>query len=373
MNIIKNRMLTAAFTLSGSIIGAGILGLPYVFAQSGYAIGLFWIIFLGLVVGYTFLCLGEVCLRTKETHQLPGYAEKYLGKFGKIIMLLSVIFGSYAALLAYLVGESQSISIIITNSDNAMLYSALGFWLFMSFLLKEGMRNLKKIETIGVLIVIFLITFIYIIYSPEIKYQNLNDISWNYFFIPFGVVLFALLGFNAIPEIKILLKNKEKVMKKVILIGISIPIILYIIFSLIFVGVFGNNVSQIATLSSGKLITLLGIFTMMTSYFILSFSLKDVFTYDLHFPKKTSYTLVSVIPLALYLGLFFLDKINFTQIIGIGGVISGGLTGILIMMMNLSAKKNGNRKPEYSMQVPWYLFTLLTIVYLFGVVIQIFF
>ena len=90
-----------AFTLTGTIIGAGILGLPYVFSQSGYLMGLFWLLFLGGVVLYVFLCLGEVALRTRVDHQLPGYAKKYLGKWGERIMIFAFLFGVYSALLAY--------------------------------------------------------------------------------------------------------------------------------------------------------------------------------------------------------------------------------------------------------------------------------
>lgn len=70
------------FTLSGTVIGAGILGLPYVFAKSGFLFGLFWLLVLGIITLYTFLCLGEISLRTKADHQLPGLAGKYLGKGG---------------------------------------------------------------------------------------------------------------------------------------------------------------------------------------------------------------------------------------------------------------------------------------------------
>ena len=78
----KRKFFAAAFTLTGTIVGAGILGLPYVFSRSGFFIGFFWLILLGLIMLFVNLCLGEISLRTKKIHQLPGYAEKYLGKKG---------------------------------------------------------------------------------------------------------------------------------------------------------------------------------------------------------------------------------------------------------------------------------------------------
>jgi len=48
----NKKFWATTFTLSGAIIGAGILGLPYVFAKSGFLIGLFWLIILGLVMTF---------------------------------------------------------------------------------------------------------------------------------------------------------------------------------------------------------------------------------------------------------------------------------------------------------------------------------
>jgi len=46
------KFLATTFTLTGTIIGAGILGLPYVFAKSGMLIGTFWLIILGFILIY---------------------------------------------------------------------------------------------------------------------------------------------------------------------------------------------------------------------------------------------------------------------------------------------------------------------------------
>jgi len=70
------KLLVAAFTLTGTIIGAGILGLPYVFSQAGFLSGLFWLFFLTAIILYVSLSIGEISLRTREKKMLSGYAEK---------------------------------------------------------------------------------------------------------------------------------------------------------------------------------------------------------------------------------------------------------------------------------------------------------
>ena len=90
--MIDRKFWSTVFTLSGSVIGAGILGLPYVFAKSGFLLGLFWIIFLAIILVYAKLCFGEVTLRTKGNHQIVGYANKYLDKWGRGIMIFTLLF-----------------------------------------------------------------------------------------------------------------------------------------------------------------------------------------------------------------------------------------------------------------------------------------
>ena len=80
--------------LCGTVIGAGVLGIPYVIAQAGFLVGLLSILVLGLAVLFLNLFIGEIVLRTPGNHQLPGYAEKYLGKWGKRVFMFSMFLES---------------------------------------------------------------------------------------------------------------------------------------------------------------------------------------------------------------------------------------------------------------------------------------
>jgi tyrosine-specific transport protein len=367
----NKRFLATTFTLTGTIIGAGILGLPYVFAKSGFLAGLFWLIVLGAVMIFVNLCLGEITLRTKGKHQLSGYAGKYLGKWGKRAMFFAMIFGVYSALLAYLVGEGESLSRLLPGNIPPIVLGVM-FWLVMTLLLREGLRGLKKVETWGVLAIIVIVFGIFVSFFPQIQISNLLTFDKANFSIPIGVVLFALLGFTSIPELRKEIKGQEKLFKKAIVIGTLIPIILYIIFSAVFVGVLGKNVTEVATLSFGPIVIILGIFTMLTSYFVLAYSLKDTFRYDIKASKWNNFLLTSIIPLILYILVTILGFAGFAMILGIGGVISGGLTGILILIISKKAKGSTRNKkdPEIIMPVSWIIVILLSIVFISGILLE---
>lgn len=367
----NKKFWATTFTLTGTIIGAGILGLPYVFARSGFLIGLFWLILLGAIMTYTNLCLGEITLRTEGRHQLAGYAEKYLGKLGKKIMFFAMIFGVYAALLAYIIGEGESLARVIPGGINPIILS-LSFWLIMTLILREGLRGIKKVETWGVIAIIVLILGIMIVFFPKINFENLAYSNPKEFMLPIGIVLFSLLGFTAIPELRVEIQGQEKLLKKAILLGSLIPIALYIIFTAVFVGVLGLKVSEVATLSFGPIVTLLGVFTMMTAFIVLTYSLKDAFRYDLRMSKWPTFAFSSLAPLILYVATLISPALGFATILGIGGVISGGLTGIMILLVCKRAKDNAKekKKPEINMPLNWIILAILSIIFISGIILE---
>ena len=367
----NKKFLSTTFTLSGTMIGAGILGLPYIFSKAGFLVGLYWLVALSGVILFVNLSLAEITLRTKEKHQLSGYAKKYLGPWAGKLMLLGLMFGIYSSLIAYLVGEGRSLSQLFPGSINPIILGIL-FWLSMTFLLRDGLRNLKKIEMYGVTAIVIIVIGIFVIFFPSINPENLNTIEKSEFLSPIGVILFALLGFSSIPELRTEIKGQEKNFKKAIILGTLIPVVLYILFTLTFVGILGTEVTEVATLSfGGPIMTLLGIFTMLTSFFVLSLSLKDSFKFDVKTSPKINFLLTSLLPLILYLIISYFDLLNFTTILGIGGVVSAGTTGVLILIINSKAKQKTKRsKPEITMPSNWILTILISVIFIAGMLIQ---
>ena len=103
MAIKSKNFFLALSVLIGTIIGAGIFGIPYVIFKSGLIPGLFYFIILGGAVLLIHLFFGEIVLRTKEKYRLPGFALKYLGRPAEVLVTVSVVVGVIGALLAYLI------------------------------------------------------------------------------------------------------------------------------------------------------------------------------------------------------------------------------------------------------------------------------
>lgn len=80
---LKTTKLTfyeAISIIVGANIGSGILGLAYSTRLAGWPVLLLWLVVAGLFTTFSMLYVAETALRTRKPLQLPGLAEKYVGK-----------------------------------------------------------------------------------------------------------------------------------------------------------------------------------------------------------------------------------------------------------------------------------------------------
>ncbi len=380
-------MWMAVATLVGVIVGAGVLGIPYVIAQSGFLLGFIIIVTIGLIFLALNLFMGEIILRTKGKHQLTGYMEKYLGKTGKAFMAFSMLFGIYGALVAYLIGEGQILhTIFLPIVSIPPLYFTLAFFVLASLIIFKGMKTVGKSELYVLIIMLTIILLISFGALPFINLDYLTTFHPQNFLIPLGVIIFAFISSAALPEMAEVLgrhKAHKKEFKRAIIIGSLIPIFIYSIFAFSIIGLVGLDNFQllepnerIATVALSfytnatfaLFANLFAMFAMLTSFLALGMGLVQMYTYDFHLPKSLALVLTLGLPLILAL----LNISTFFAVLAITGAIAGGIDGILIILAYWRAKKHGERKPEFEVSCPWYLGYTIIGVFLFGMSYQLY-
>lgn len=368
----KNFLL-ALSVLIGVIVGAGIFGIPYVVAQSGIAPALFYFLILGAAIILIHLFFGEVVLRTKEKHRLIGYAQKYLGKWGKVFVGISVIVGLSGALLAYLILGGQFLTIIFSSLfDISSFHFSLIFWLALSYFVFRGIKLIAPTEVLTNLFFFLAVFAIFFFCLPKIDSSNFVIFNLPNVFLPFGVILFSLLGLSAIPEALEVLKTSEekKGLLRITISATCLAVLLYIFFALGIVGVTGPNTSPDALsglvpyLGKGIVFwgALAGLITLADSFLILGLSLRNSFIYDFGLPRHLSFSIAMGLPLVLFLAGFR----SFIAVIGIVGVIIGMIEGSVIVLLFKKTKELGDREPEYSLKVPSILLYCLILLFVLG-------
>lgn len=341
------EVFSAIWTLLGITLGAGILGLPYVFYKAGFYTGLVVVLITAVLMIITHLYLGEVILRTKGKHQLTGLAEKYLGSKGKIVMFLANSFSLYGALAAYVIGSGQALGIIFGTS---ILLNKVLFLLVLAPLIYFGIKILKNFESIATPIKILVALVLSIVLLRFINFTNIQGFQFSNLLIPYGVSIFAFTGISALPEINEELKNKRN-MYKAIIIGMILTLFVYLLFAFAVVGS-SKIVSEVATTSLSNLgknfeifANIFALFAMGTAFVALGFALKENFTLDYKIKNSYAWLLVIIVPIILSLTGFF----GFVKLIELSGAISIGVMLFMILIMHSRAKKLGDRKPEYEM------------------------
>ncbi len=357
----------AVATLVGMIIGAGILGIPYVVAKSGYLFGALNVIVLGIAIMVINLYTGEISLRTRGIHQVTGYADRYLGKWGKVLMLISIVTVGISALTAYLIGIGKALNAVFGLREFFFMLAAFAV---LGFLIYRGLKVIKKWELALGIVMLLVILVIAFLSLHKVDASNLTSSSFPMILAPYGVVFFAFLGYAAVPELKEILNRERKRVKSAIIVGSIIPIFIYLLFAAVVVAVTGTSTSDVATLGLGEAVgrhmvilgNLLAVFTMSTSFLAVGLALKWVFQYDYTMNDKLSWVLTCVPPVVLAL----VGITNFIQAIDIGGSIGGGLGGILLVLIFHRAKKLGEKKPEFQLKGSWIISTLLIALFLGG-------
>lgn len=355
--------------LIGVTIGAGVLALPHAVANAGFFTGIIDLAVIGIAMLVLNLCLGEVTLRTKGNHQLTGYCEKYLGKIGKHLMGASMVIGIYGAIIAYTIGGGQSIAQIL--GGNSWLWSAIFFLTGMTIIYK-GLSALEESEvTMEIIkISVFIVIVAMVFFSGKIDATNLTPFKTANLFLPYGVILFAYLGTTAVPEMKEEMKGSWKQLKTAIIAGSAIPIFVYLIFALAVVGIGGQKTAEIATITIGQMLGTTGlvlanifaVLAMFTSFIALGYGLKEMYHYDYKVNINKSFLLTCTIPIIMLLT----GMQSFAKTLEITGAISGGLAGVLVVLMHRLAKKNGDRKPEYNINITLLGSILLILMFVIG-------
>ena len=84
----------------GTNIGAGVLSIAYASSKAGFLPLLFWLVVVGSLTTVTMLYVAESTLRTRKHLQLSGLSHRYVGRFGALMMFLSVFLIAFKILLS---------------------------------------------------------------------------------------------------------------------------------------------------------------------------------------------------------------------------------------------------------------------------------
>ncbi|MCD6547613.1 MAG: amino acid permease [Nanoarchaeota archaeon] len=360
----KSRFWFAVALMIGTVAGASVLGFPYVFAKVGFLTGLLTLIIVGSAATLMTLYIAELSLIEKKKHHLAGFAKKYFGNKGKLFTLLVETFGIYTALIAYLIAVGIALADLLGGSP--IVLGTL-FFVIVAALILFNIKRVAKVDMFFAALKIFLLLFFGVVFFSSVNISNVNVLNISKVFYPFGIVLFACMGYNVIPEMLDILKDKRKI-GKAILTAMVFVIGIYLLFSYSLLGSVGKNVNEVAVVglpAFGKIGDLFVLIAITIPFIALADAIKHIYTVDFGLHKKLSWFLSAFIPFIIYVYV----KLGFVTFLQISGTYSGGLMGLLTMFMVLKArqKKKKSRFVVPGGNIPIYYSIA---VFAFGIIYQ---
>mgnify|MGYP001614924986 CR=1 FL=1 len=328
--------------VSGTI-GAGILGLPYAVAKVGMPLGIVYIIFIGfLMMGYNLL-LGSLAVRTGKKMQLIGFAGEYLGKAGKWFTTILLYFMLWGVLMVYIIGEGKVLANLFGGSE---FFWSSAFFLLATLLIYVGINTVKVVELFLSMSVLAVVLTLSVFSSVHVDIHNWQYMDLANLLFPYGVLLFAYHGAASVPEAHSILLNRDRDFKKAIIIAGLIVMAVYLIFSIVVIGVTGLNTSEIATTALGsyvgsKVFLLGSIFaalSMGTSCLMSGLAMRDSMSWDFKVSSGVATMLVCSVPFVL----FVLGFRGFVQVIGIIGGVFISIEMFLVLLIYWRAKGRGD-------------------------------
>ena len=242
------KMLGSVAIVAGTAIGAGMLALPLATAALGIIPALVLLVVIWGVSAYTSLLMLEINLRTGVGDNLHVITGKLLGKKGQIIQGASFLSLLFALTAAYLTGGSSLLVLKAKNMFDIVLdnqAAVLIFTLVLGGFAALGVAWVDKVSRFLFSLMILLLVVVVLFLLPEVSIASMATgaiaesmtSSWMAA-IP---VVFTSFGFHVcIATLVRYLDGDAVSLRKVLLIGSTIPLACYVLWLLVTLGTVGG-------------------------------------------------------------------------------------------------------------------------------------
>lgn len=244
-----NKVISGSMLVIGSVIGAGILGIPLLTARAG-----FWpAVAITILVWVFMVCTGLLYLEsTLWMHQdanILSMTKRFLGRWGRLVSGGMYLFLYYCLLVAYFaVGAPifgqffQAILDFRLGHTGSCMVFALVFGGIVAF-------GLKIIDRVNYILVVGKFLAFAALIGPaalQVEPERLAPQNWQAVFFA-APVLFSAFGYhNVIPSLTSYFNRNVRILRLSIFLGTGIPLAIYILWQWLIIGAVPSGAIQTA-------------------------------------------------------------------------------------------------------------------------------
>ncbi|EMB49246.1 tyrosine-specific transport protein [Vibrio mimicus] len=256
----QSKLLGSTLIIAGTTIGAGMLALPLASAGIGFSTSLIIMLGLWMLMAFTALLMVEIHQYAEKEATLHTLAKQILGDKGKWVASFAMLFLFYSLCAAYIAGGGAQFTQRISDFTGVAVESSSGtllFTLIVALVVTIGTGTVDRVNRVlfaGKMIAMVAVLFFL---APNVSHSYLLSMPIEQGLVVAAIpVIFTSFGFHgSIPAIVNYLDGDTPALRKAILIGSAIPLVIYIFWQLVTLGV----VSQSALLDNMGLTALIGV------------------------------------------------------------------------------------------------------------------
>ena len=363
LKVTKLTLYEAVAIIVGANVGSGILGLAYSSRLAGWPILVLSLAVAGLFTTFSMLYVAESALRTKKPLQLPGLAEKYVGKVGSVLIFISVCANSIGCMVAYTTGSGNILCTLLglPNWAGSLLFTVPCVLVVWFGLKATGLW--EKFMSTGMVVLLGIIVIASFL-SGKADVSRAVYANWTYAVPLLSSAIFCYIAQYAVPELARGMRHTPKKLPVAIILGMFITGVLLAVVPLAVLSLTGaEEVTQVATLAWGQALGTWALYTanifalcaMMTSYWAVGGSMLtnivDMFKLKDEKDTKTRLIAIACTVLPPFI-LAYAGLVSFVDAIGWAGTFGGVIMSIVPVLMLNNARKKGDIEPEW--KCGWY-------------------
>jgi len=230
------HLLGGTLLIAGTSIGVGMLGLPIATAAGGFIPSL--IVY--LICWFFMICIArlilEACIWMPKDANLISICRELLGRKGEVACWILYLFLFYCLMIAHIAAGGGIFSQLF-GTEVPHWIAAFVFTAVFAPIVYLGTRTVDGVN-IGLMIGLIITYLLFVIFAvSQVDLDFLARRHWSAIWMSMPVVLTAFGFQNIIPTIYNYMERDHRKVRKAIWIGTSIPLILYIIWQFLVLGI----------------------------------------------------------------------------------------------------------------------------------------
>ncbi|MCE7599145.1 aromatic amino acid transport family protein [Vibrio fluvialis] len=257
--MMQSKLLGSTLIIAGTTIGAGMLALPLASAGIGFSTSLMIMLALWALMAFTALLMVEIHQYADKDATLHTLAKQILGNKGKWIATFAMLFLFYALCAAYIAGGGAQFTNRISEFTGLEVSGPIGtlvFTLIVAAVVTIGTGTVDRVNRLlfagKMVAMVMVLTFL----APNVSQSYLLSMPLGQGLIVASIpVIFTSFGFHgSIPAIVNYLDGHTPSLRKAIVVGSAIPLVIYVFWQVVTLGV----VSQPDLVDNAGLSALIG-------------------------------------------------------------------------------------------------------------------